>query len=84
MYTFHLTKNVHMYCHELICRNGDHEYRCIVESSPYFDNTIVFWADHLDVPPGNSEQLLIDLELWAKDQPFKYLIYWKNDLIAKN
>ena len=79
---FKFRKNVHMYCHELKCKNGNTEFYCQSEDSAQEDSVVMFWLDDLPLEKSQLEGFSKNLEAWAKTQGFKFRIYLGNKCLS--
>jgi hypothetical protein len=73
-YKFLLKRNIHMYCHLLMCTCGQNNYEAICESAPTKEETIIFWPDDLGLPPDEKDAMISDLIKWSENQGFKCII----------
>ena len=73
-YNFSLKRNVHMYCHLIVCTCGQNKYEAICESAPTKEETIIFWPDDFGVPFNEEDAMINDLTKWSESQGFQHII----------
>lgn len=74
-YKFSIKMNVHMYNHEITCTYGTKKYMTICESAPTKEKTIIFWPDDFGLPANLTDDLIKNLQEWAEEQSFNYIIH---------
>jgi hypothetical protein len=74
-YKFLIEMNIHMYNHRISCTYGTEKYMAICESAPMVEETIIFWPDDFGLPANRTEDLIKDLQEWAEELSFNYIIH---------
>ena len=74
-----LNRNVHMYCHALTVKKGQHRMNIDCEDLPTKEKTIGIWLHNLNAPNELKEQLQQVLLKWAKQFEVKFQIYVSRD-----
>ena len=79
---FQFKKNIHMYSHELKCKNGNTEFICASEDSAQENNVVLFWLDGLPLNEVQVNNFSNNLESWAKTQGFNFKIFLGKQCIS--
>lgn len=78
------SKNVHMYCHDLIAKNGQCCIRIPCEDLPVEENIIGVWLYDLDISAKHHEELQLALLEWANGLGIKCKVYINRDKFVTN
>lgn len=67
-YTFHLKKNIHMYCHLLTISDEKNTYEAFVESAPRQKEIIIIWLEVFHFPSQEINVIKEELQSYLASQ----------------